>query len=91
MRPGVAARLGADYKSVSRYNPGIVVCSVTGFGASGPWANKKAYDVLIQATAGTCVLSELDRGLLLTAQEQVRYPHKDAQKVKRVDTALSTP
>ena len=36
-RPGVAERLGADYPTMSEINPGLVYCSISGFGQDGPW------------------------------------------------------
>ena len=51
-RPGVAERLGVDYTSLQALNPGLVYLSVCGFGDKGPYANKAAYDNVIQAFAG---------------------------------------
>ena len=49
---GTLARLGLDYATLSRLNPRLVYCSVTGFGQSGPRAPEPAYDFLIQAIGG---------------------------------------
>lgn len=49
---GTLARLGLDYASLSRVNPRLVYCSVTGFGQTGPRAAEPAYDFLIQAMGG---------------------------------------
>lgn len=51
-RPGVADRLGIGYAAMSRCNPKLVYVSVSGFGQSGPLANRPAYDVIIQAMSG---------------------------------------
>ena len=51
-RPGVLARLGADYDAVSARNPGIVYCSISGYGQTGPYANKGAFDVTVQGMSG---------------------------------------
>lgn len=51
-RPGVMKRLGLDYDSVRRINPGIVYGSVSGYGAQGPWAAKPGQDLLAQAVSG---------------------------------------
>lgn len=45
---GTLARLGLDYDSLSKINPRLVYCSVTGFGQTGPRAAEPAYDFLIQ-------------------------------------------
>ncbi len=50
--PGVMSRLGIDYPTVSKINPGIVYCSISAFGQSGPYRNKKAYDPIMQAMGG---------------------------------------
>ena len=51
-RPGVLARLGADYAVVGARNPGIVYCSISGYGQTGPYANKGAFDVTVQGMSG---------------------------------------
>ncbi len=55
VRPGVVERLGVGYEQVSARNPKIVYCSISGYGFSGPFANKPAYDPIIQAHAGVMV------------------------------------
>ena len=44
-RPGVTNRLGADYKTVKEINPGIIYCSVSGYGQSGPYSHLPGHDV----------------------------------------------
>jgi crotonobetainyl-CoA:carnitine CoA-transferase CaiB-like acyl-CoA transferase len=51
-RPGVMAKLGLDYESLAAENPGLVYCSITGFGGSGPGADLAGYDLLVQALGG---------------------------------------
>ena len=51
-RPGVLARLGAGYDAVSARNPGIVYCSISGYGQTGPYAAKGAFDVTVQGMSG---------------------------------------
>ena len=51
-RPGVMERLGFSYAEVRRLNPAIVYLSVSGFGPDGPYANRRAYDLTIQALSG---------------------------------------
>ena len=52
-RPGIVKKLGIDYDSAAKINPEIIYCSISGYGQSGPYKEKKVYDPLIQATAGT--------------------------------------
>jgi len=56
-RPGVAARIGADYATLSRGNPRLVHCSLSGYGATGPDSHLKAYDLMAQAGAGLMGIS----------------------------------
>ncbi|WP_144637494.1 CaiB/BaiF CoA transferase family protein [Bordetella genomosp. 13] len=49
---GTLARMGLDYEALSKINPRLVYCSVTGFGQTGPRAAEPAYDFLIQAMGG---------------------------------------
>ncbi len=61
-RYGVAARLGLDYRSLKAINPRLVYCSITGFGQNGPWRDKTAYDLVVQAATGAMSLTgELGR------------------------------
>ena len=48
-RPGVADKLGVGEKRLRALNPRLVYCSISGFGASGPAANRPAYDTVAQA------------------------------------------
>ncbi|MFH0296085.1 CoA transferase [Bradyrhizobium sp. 31Argb] len=52
LRPGVAARLGLGYESLSRDNPGLIYLSVSGFGQSGPYAKRPGSDSVAQAFSG---------------------------------------
>ena len=51
-RPGVAKRLGADYGQLSAENPGLVYCSISGFGQDGPWSQRPGHDVNYLALSG---------------------------------------
>lgn len=51
-RPGVMGRFGLDYESVAKRNPGIVYASITGYGATGTWKDRRAYAPVVQAEAG---------------------------------------
>ncbi|MBV8612609.1 MAG: CoA transferase, partial [Acetobacteraceae bacterium] len=52
LAPGAAARLGLSYEALGPRHPRLVVCDISGYGESGPYARKKAYDLLIQAESG---------------------------------------
>ncbi len=49
---GGLAKFGLDYASLQSINPGLVYCSITGFGHSGPYAHRAGYDFIIQGMSG---------------------------------------
>jgi len=51
-RPGVLERLKIDYDTLKEINPRIISCSITGFGSDGPYSNRPAYDLVVQAMSG---------------------------------------
>mgnify|MGYP001607200783 CR=1 FL=1 len=51
-RPGVLERLRVDYETLSRINPRVIQCSVTGFGTAGAYKDYPALDLIIQAISG---------------------------------------
>ncbi len=56
-RPGVMDRLGLDFDTVARLNPGIIYAAISGYGARGPWREKPGQDLLVQAVSGLAWLS----------------------------------
>lgn len=64
-RPGVMDRLGLGPEAVADINPALVYCSITGFGASGPWGDRPGQDLLAQARSGLMFLNgDADQGPL---------------------------
>jgi crotonobetainyl-CoA:carnitine CoA-transferase CaiB-like acyl-CoA transferase len=51
-RPGTMEKLGIGYDVLSNVNPKIIVCSITGFGQSGPYVHHPAFDIIVQALSG---------------------------------------
>jgi crotonobetainyl-CoA:carnitine CoA-transferase CaiB-like acyl-CoA transferase len=51
-RPGVAARLGADWDTLCELNPRLIYASVSGFGQTGPYAQRPGYDLIAQGLSG---------------------------------------
>lgn len=51
-RPGVADRLGMDYGTLREINPRLIYASISGFGQTGPWAQRPGFDLIAQAVSG---------------------------------------
>jgi crotonobetainyl-CoA:carnitine CoA-transferase CaiB-like acyl-CoA transferase len=56
-KPGDLARYGLDYTTLQAVNPGLIYCSITGFGQTGPNAERAGYDFLVQGEAGLMSLT----------------------------------
>lgn len=56
-RPGVMARLGLGYEVLSAINPGLIYCSISGFGQSGPMKDNPSFDIVLQAMSGAFSLN----------------------------------
>jgi formyl-CoA transferase len=52
LKPGALARLGYPLEEVRRRHPRLICCSISGYGEDGPYRDRKAYDMLIQAESG---------------------------------------
>lgn len=61
-RPGVMDRLGLGWAEASALNPRLVYCSVSGFGHSGPWRERPAYDAVVQGMSGIMAITGADDG-----------------------------
>jgi crotonobetainyl-CoA:carnitine CoA-transferase CaiB-like acyl-CoA transferase len=60
-RPGVMARFGLSYETLSAINPRLVYCAISGFGQTGPDAMKPAYDQIIQGLSGIMAINGDER------------------------------
>src|SRR5256886_1789127 len=52
LKPGAIAKLGFPLATLRRAHPRLVICSISGYGEDGPYAARKAYDMLVQAESG---------------------------------------
>lgn len=66
-RPGVTRRLGIDYPALAALNPRIIMCSITGYGLTGPGKDRAAFDANIQAYAGIMGLTGDPEGMPVRA------------------------
>ncbi|MDP6101192.1 MAG: CaiB/BaiF CoA-transferase family protein, partial [Dehalococcoidia bacterium] len=56
-RPGTAEKRGVDFKSLSRVNPGIICCGITGYGTKGPYRDRASWDTIAAAHTGILSIS----------------------------------
>ncbi len=63
-RPGVLERLGIDYPTLSAINPRIITCSITGFGSTGAYKHRAAFDLCVQAAGGILSVTGQEDGSL---------------------------
>ena len=61
-RPGVMERLSLDYQTVRKFNPRIVYASISGFGQTGPYRKRPAFDAVVQAMSGMMSLTGEEHG-----------------------------
>src|SRR5256712_199459 len=61
-RPGVARRLGIDHETLSAINPRLIYCSISGFGRTGPYADRGGYDLIAQGMSGIMSATGSDDG-----------------------------
>ncbi|MER6152917.1 CaiB/BaiF CoA transferase family protein [Streptomyces hirsutus] len=57
LAPGAAARLSLDAESLTQRHTSLIPCTISGYGTSGPWADRKAYDLLVQCQTGLVSLT----------------------------------
>ncbi len=57
LAPGATARLGISPADLAASHPGVIAVEIDGYGAGGPLSHKRAYDLLVQAEAGTCAIT----------------------------------
>jgi itaconate CoA-transferase len=57
LKPGALARLGFAPEALRQRFPRLIICSISGYGETGPMAQRKAYDLLIQAESGLCSIT----------------------------------
>lgn len=103
-KTGDLARYGLDYASLREINPGLVYCSITGFGQTGPYAKRGGYDFLVQGMGGLMGITgehggspvkvgvaviDLFTGLYAVISIQAALRHRDATgQGQYIDCAL---
>lgn len=103
-KPGVMERLGLSYEDVSTVNPGIIYCSISGFGQTSPYRSLRSYDVVAQGMSGLmnitgypddlparagCSVGDLSAGMYaVTAILLALYEREKSGKGQRIDIAM---
>lgn len=72
-RPGVMVRLGLGYDVLKAENPKLIYCAISGFGQTGPWAGRPAYDQIVQGASGVMSVTGSAEG----SATRVGYPLAD--------------
>jgi len=72
-RPGVMDRLELGYEALKVENPRLIYCAISGFGQEGPWADRPAYDQIVQGASGVMAIT----GDAESAPLRVGYPLAD--------------
>lgn len=62
LAPGAADRLGIGPRAMRAANPGLIYCTISGYGERGPYARQKAYDLLVQAESGLASINGTAEG-----------------------------
>lgn len=56
-RPGVTKKLGIDYETIAKLNPGVIYASMSGFGQTGPYGKKGGFDIVAQGMSGIMMMT----------------------------------
>ena len=81
-RPGVMARLGLDAATMRARNPRLIYASISGYGQTGPWVNRRAYAPVVEAESGIVASQGNARG-----GELAKDPHSHADLYTSLETA----
>lgn len=77
---GQLAKYGLDYASLARGKPGLIYCSITGFGQTGPWARRPGYDFIVQGLSGF---------MSITGEREDACPHCHGGPPQKAGIAIS--
>lgn len=90
-RPGVMDRLGVGYDKLRAENPSLIYCAISGFGQTGPWTHRPAYDQIVQGASGVMSIT----GDRESAPLRVGFPIGDSvgglTAAMAISAALNTP
>src|SRR5262249_4040643 len=103
-RKGALAKLGLDFENLRKINPGLIYCSISGYGQTGPYAEKGGFDLMAQGASGLMSITgepgrppakvgspvcDINAGLLGTIGVLAAYLHRlKTGEGQLVDTSL---
>ena len=61
-KTGTLSRWGLDYETLQKIRPGLIYCTVTGYGYTGPYSSRPGYDLIVQATGGFMSITGPENG-----------------------------
>ena len=88
--PGAAARLGLDFAQLAPKHPRLIVVDVSGYGGDGPFAQKKAYDLLVQAESGLVSVTGPRRYAVALRRFNRRHRRRDVRIFRHAARASAT-
>ncbi len=104
-RPGVTRSLAVDYETIRAINPGVIYCSISGYGQTGPYHEKGGFDLVAQGTAGLMSMTgepgrrpvktgvavyDIGAGITATYSILAAYIHyKETGEGQHIDVAIS--
>jgi formyl-CoA transferase len=98
LAPGATKRLGLSKESLGIAYPSLVVCEITGYGDEGPWADRKAYDLLVQSETGLVsvtgdgeVVAKVGISVADIAAGMFAYSGVLAALIRRATTGVAAP
>ena len=98
LAPGATNRLGLSKDALKQAFPSLIVCEITGYGGDGPWADRKAYDLLVQSETGLVsvtgdgeVVARVGISVADIAAGMFAYSGVLAALFRRATTGIATP
>ncbi len=87
-RAGTLDRYGLGYAALKAINPRLILCSITGFGQTGPYSDRSGYDYLVQAMGGQMAVTGLPEGMKGAGPMRVGVPIADIAAGKNAIIAI---
>ena len=83
LKPGSMDKLGFSLERLRKDYPALICCTISGYGDDGPYADRKAYDLLIQAESGLASITGGPEGAFARRHLRRRYRHRRHRACRR--------